>query len=242
MDKFTIHKIIDLNNQFYQKVGKDFDTTRQYYWYGWEKVGKILKTEFIKPISVLDLACGNGRFGDFLIEKKIDVSKYVGMDASKILLSKARESIVDPRYKFLEKDLLSDDFSISEKFDLITMFGFIHHLPSEKFRLEFLQKCVDSLNSGGILVVTFWSKFNRRGSKQFEELSPLAQEIYPHFEKGDYFFGWDNLPEVERYCHLFENEEVAELAKKLNGVEVIDQYRSDGKRTPDNIYLVLRKI
>lgn len=242
MDKETISKIIDLNNHFYQKVGSDFDTTRQYYWKGWEKVKMILKTHFSDSISVLDLACGNGRFGDFLIENKIAVSNYIGIDSSDYLLSKARDNIIDTKYKFEKHNLLSSDFSISKNFDLITMFGFLHHIPSEEVRKNFIQKFIDELNPEGIMVITFWSKFNRAGSKKYEDLSETGKKIYTHFEKGDYFFGWDNLPMLERYCHLFENEEVSQIASNLNNVNVIEQYRSDGKKNPDNIYLILKKL
>ena len=68
MHKEKIDKIIRVNKEFYDKVGPDFDKTRKSAWKGWGRVAEIIEGEFgetnslERPISVLDVACGNGRF------------------------------------------------------------------------------------------------------------------------------------------------------------------------------------
>lgn len=241
MEKKIIQQLIELNTDFYKKVEKDFDTTRQYPWSGWKRVGELIKNEFgNNPINYLDLACGNGRFAYFLKTNLFPMKYYLGLDNSEFLLEKAKELKLGDNYEFIYSDLLADTLP-EQKFDIIVSFGFMHHVPSESLRIEFLNKFIRSLNPGGLLIVTFWSRFNKKSFKSESDLSARAKDLFPFLEKGDHFLGWDNMPNLERYCHLFEKEEIESMLPKLENCEVVDLYRSDGKAYPDNFYLVLKK-
>ena len=79
----TIKKLNQLNRDFYQQVAIDFDQTRQHLWPGWNKLIshlQQLQTKH-KPLKVLDLGCGNGRFGQFLANSFPGIKiNYLGVD------------------------------------------------------------------------------------------------------------------------------------------------------------------
>lgn len=65
MDETTRQKCISLTSDFYAEVADSFSSTRQSAWHGWQKV--IEAVELPNEFSVLDLACGNLRFEEFLV-------------------------------------------------------------------------------------------------------------------------------------------------------------------------------
>jgi 2-polyprenyl-3-methyl-5-hydroxy-6-metoxy-1,4-benzoquinol methylase len=91
VQKKIIRKLNQLNNKFYQSVADDFSESRQYFWQGWEKITEYLEKNHRK-IKILDIACGNARFAQFLKEKKVDFT-YSGLDNSQQLIKIARETI-----------------------------------------------------------------------------------------------------------------------------------------------------
>lgn len=241
MEKKLIDKLIQLNTDFYCQVEKEFDTTRQYPWSGWKRVVEIIKNQFgSQSLSYLDVACGNGRFAYYLKDKHFNVSNYMGLDNSEFLLQKARGLNLGENFKFEFLDLLRQPLPVS-KFDVIVSFGFMHHIPSEKLRVEFLNDLLMNLEFDGLLIVTLWSRFNKKSFKADKDLSQGAMELLPWLDKGDHFLGWDNKPQLERYCHLFEKDEIENIIPQLKNYELVDLYRSDGKTNPDNFYLVLKK-
>src|SRR5664279_238076 len=86
MDDLTIRTLNDLNRRFYETVAADFDATRQTAWQGWDPLVRYLKP----PLTVLDVGCGNGRFGVFLADRLGKTGlHYHGIDSSAILLGRA---------------------------------------------------------------------------------------------------------------------------------------------------------
>ncbi len=241
MKKKIIDKLINLNTYFYNQVEKDFDTTRQYPWNGWKRVGDIIKNQYEeKALSYLDLACGNGRFACYLQERNFPVLAYLGLDNSEFLLRKARELNLGENFKFDYLDLLKQPL-LNKKFDVIVSFGFLHHLPSQDFRIEFINNLIEKLDWNGLLIITLWSGYKKKSFKPVDDLSLEAKSLLPFFEKGDHFLGWNNKPNLERYCHLFEQEEIEKFIPQLQNCKLVDLYRSDGKANSDNFYLALKK-
>mgnify|MGYP000004235310 CR=1 FL=1 len=82
MDDATIAQLNALNRDFYRVAGEDFDRTRGKPWPGWARLLPYLRLDTVPDshegfqsntptgatLSVLDVGCGNGRFGAFLIE------------------------------------------------------------------------------------------------------------------------------------------------------------------------------
>lgn len=83
MDRLTIQRLNAINREFYRITAHEFDQTRGTAWPGWERLLPYLLTpsppaplpriqgsgEQTVSLSVLDVGCGNGRFGAFLHER-----------------------------------------------------------------------------------------------------------------------------------------------------------------------------
>ena len=89
MDKKTADRLKALNHKFYQKTQVYFNRSRQHFWVGWEKLLPYLQGSTLK---VLDLGCGNGRFGKWLMERGKTID-YTGIDENQFLLKQAKTDL-----------------------------------------------------------------------------------------------------------------------------------------------------
>src|SRR4051812_3977149 len=89
MDEATIQRLNAINRAFYQTTASEFDATRGQSWPGWDRLIPHLKT----PLSVLDVGCGNGRFGLFLREQLTGPLTYTGLDNNPALLEAAQQAL-----------------------------------------------------------------------------------------------------------------------------------------------------
>jgi len=218
-----IIEINQINKDFYSKHNESFDKSRKNnFWDGFGNVKKYLK----EGQKILDLGCGNGRFLDFLIQNHAKFD-YYGVDNSAEYINKNKQNY--PNYKFSEIDVISNLKAINSKYDLVTVFGVTHHIPSSEYRKEWFQKLGETIDSSGILVLSFW-QFN---------LNKADQNFKPNFyqiEKNDYFLGWKGDFSIHRYCHFFDIEEIIEIKKILSNFVVLEEFSLD-----DNKYLILKK-
>lgn len=234
MNAETIDSIIRLNNNFYKRVAQSFSNTRQHPWDGWKRVLTYIEENHVQ--TILDFACGNGRFLDYLISQNIE-PKYTGVDSNEDLLGIAEKH--HQRHRFFNRDLLYEELPGREKYDMIVSFGFMHHIPTEEMREQVIAKLFGLLNEKGILILTFWSNPNRRGIIPLDKLSGEALRLNSEMGENDFFFGWDNLEGAVRYCHLFNQDEVVSLLNKYRNFEL---FNADGKTGQDNIYAVIKNI
>lgn len=143
-------------------------------------------------------------------------------------------------------------------YDLVCSFGFMHHIPSAKLRRLFIQQLAQMVAPQGILALSFWNfvhdetslmKATRETQQAYEygvtsinnktyALSSLKQEL----EDNDWLLGWKQKVGVVRYAHNFCEDEVRALASHIEGFEIADIYRADGKDSRSNIYLLLRRL
>ncbi len=62
-------------------------------------------------------------------------------------------------------------------------------------------------------------------------------------DPGDYLLGWQNEPQLARYCHHFTDDEEHTLIDTLSDqAKLLDRFRSDGKNNMSNSYLIFRVI
>ncbi|MFH2118267.1 MAG: class I SAM-dependent methyltransferase [Candidatus Paceibacterota bacterium] len=252
MKTALIHQLNEINARFYQLTATEFSKTRSFYWQGWKNLLPIIdplakqKTQF----KVLDVGCGNGRFGEFLFRKsKIKKLIYHGLDNSQELLNFAEQRLAPLKFEkeFMTIDLVESllNQTITEKipykkYHLATLFGILHHIPSQKLRLELIRLLGDSLVSGGFLVLTAWRFLNE---KRFEkkQIHPSIVQIDPEeLEENDYILDWQQGITAHRYCHYTGEQEMKKLIDH-SGLELVQEYTADGKSGNLNHYVVLRK-
>lgn len=251
MDSKTVKTLNQLNKKFYEQVGKDFSRTRQAAWHGWKKLTLTLD-RFHGEVKILDVGCGNGRFGEFLktldVDNEIDKWRYVGIDSSEELLNEANNKLGDGNIDFelVKGDLIETDWTEKfddERFEVIVMFGLLHHLPGFENRKRLIKKLAKLLKPGGIMIVSAW-QFDRSEKFVIKDLrltEKAKEELAINgLEEDDYFLGWNNKPGVWRYCHLTKREEMVRLTENL-GLDLIEEFEADGKNGNMNLYQIYQR-
>lgn len=234
MDLGIADKLIELNRDFYCRFGASFSATRQRLQPG---VTRILAS--ISPDdSVLDLGCGNGYFLRELRERGHRAA-LLGVDFSLPLL---REAESTPGVDFWESDLsrLSVDAyqwkMESGKWDVVTMFAALHHIPSTKMRLNILKTVQMLLKPGGRFYLSNWQFLNSEKLKSriqpWERVGLSESDV----DEGDYLLDWrGGEGEGLRYAHQFSAEELLGLAEQAQ-MKVEAGFLSDGENGRLGLY------
>jgi SAM-dependent methyltransferase len=104
--------------------------------------------------SVLDVGCGSGRIGEFVLEA--GASRYLGIDFSEPMIALAEERLA----RFGERvELVTDDFvsaPLHGQFDVVLALGLFDYLPEPG---RFLSRMFELSARGGSVVGSFpaWS-------------------------------------------------------------------------------------
>lgn len=251
MNKKTVLLLDQLNQDFYQAIADSFDQTRQFAWQGWTQLLPQIKAleKTTNGLKVLDIGCGNGRFAEFLNQNKIKFT-YTGIDNNQQLLNKAKEKLKNANIKFnlqnhnvvellINKQLLTQ---FQQQFDLIVSFGVLHHIPSFKLRVEFIDELGKLLKStNALLIITAWqfAAQKRFESKQIDS-NKLGIDVNL-LEKNDFILDWQGNKKTARYCHFVDYEEEERLKKAISNLELKQRFFADGKTKDLNKYLVWKK-
>ena len=228
MDEITIHRLNTINREFYRVTAEAFDQTRGRPWPGWVR----LLQHVTLPLSVLDVGCGNGRFGVYLSEHVESVT-YHGIDSNPALLARAQANL--PHGNFSQRDIVEKPPDAGQ-YALVALFGVIHHVPGVQQRQDFMQVLAGRVAPGGVLAFACW---------RFYEFERFRDRIvaWPDdlgVEQHDYLLDWRRGETALRYCHYVDDAEHDALVA-ATGLHEVDSYRADGFSGTVNRYSILQK-
>ena len=246
----------DLNTRFYQQQGESFAATRGAPWHGWKRcIEELLAAgcfQDAQPFTVLDVACGNMRFDDFLQQSLPDTDiRYCGVDNSVEMKSGRMGQNLDVLEALIQGVPLPTVVDAAPA-DLTVSFGFMHHIPSQNLRLRLLEEMLELTKPGGHVIVSFWQFLNSPELADKAELThaqalaelgatPPLCEMLGGLEAGDYFLGWQGKAGAYRYCHSFSAEEIDQL---IDGVadraQLATRFDADGRTQNLNGYIILK--
>ncbi|MDD2696985.1 MAG: methyltransferase domain-containing protein [Candidatus Pacebacteria bacterium] len=204
MDQNYAKYLLEKTRNDYNLIADDFSTTRSSIW---PETQSLLDKYFFPGERVLDLGCGNGRYFEYLKEKRVN---YSGVDSSEKLINIAKNKYPEADFKVADALNLPfpDDF-----FDKIVSIAVLHHIPSKGLRSQFFKEARRVLRPGGVLFLTVW---NFRELKEFFIfLKFLVLKLFgSKLDFGDFLEPWGK--KTVRYYHYFTKKELTGLAEKVN--------------------------
>jgi tRNA (uracil-5-)-methyltransferase TRM9 len=248
MDEATARRLNGINRAFYEATASEFHATRGAAWRGWQRVLQfvekgskfgVLSSEQRQgnKLSVLDVGCGNGRFGVFLAEQGKLPLEYHGLDSNGALLNFGRRDLgaFEGVATRLETFDLMDDALPDEQYDCVVLFGVMHHVPGAARRLALMRELARRVKAGGILAFACW---------RFYEYPRFRERIVAwgdddNVEVHDYLLDWRQGERALRYCHYVDDAEHAALVAAA-GLREVDTYRADGESGNANRYSILQ--
>ena len=240
MDAKTSRVLLELNRRFYRDYADEFSATRQQPWQGWRHLLDRYAGRR-DELSILDLGCGNGRFA-VACDRQLSCDwRYVGIDGSPGLVKEARakfETLEATSAKATVGDLLAGDRPLPRgPFDLVALFGLMHHVPGAAAREQLLAKAAERVAPGGLLAVSFWQLADSERLME-RTVKPSEVGLTPKALKpNEYLLRWGD-GEVVRYCHHCGPTEATALAGSTS-LTPIETYRADGKGGGMNLYWLL---
>lgn len=201
---------------------------------------KGLLDRFSSEENYLDLGCGNGELAREM-DRRAFQGAYTGLDFSPQLLQVAKEGHYhNLRANFLSVDLTSADWTSRlkyQQFDNVLAFAVLHHLPGSELRQALLKNALKNIKHSGRFYHSEWQFLRSERLKSriqpWETIGLSETDVDP----GDYLLDWRRGGHGLRYVHHFSEDELAELAKKVN-FTICETFYSDGKGNNLGLYQV----
>lgn len=230
----VVDKLLAINRQFYEQQAGEFSQTRQGINPGFEKLNEKLPQPCPR---LLDVGCGNGRLGQYLLQQQA-VGEYVGVDFSSSLLDIAAGQVPG---QFYGRDLSQPNcLDGLGQFEAVACLAVLHHIPGRTNRIQLLTTMGNCLTSDGRLFMSTWQFADN--PRQQRKIRPWAEvDLRPaDVEPDDYLLTWQRGDFAYRYaCHI-DATEIGDLAAAA-GLIVQEQFRSDGREGDLGLYTIMRK-
>jgi SAM-dependent methyltransferase len=160
---------------------------------------------------------------------------YSGIDSNPALLSRAADALRGADAHLIRQDVI-DQPPDSGEYDLVALFGMLHHIPGHERRQAFLRALAERVAPGGLLAFAAW---------RFYEFSRFRERVVPwpddiQVEPHDYLLDWRRETPALRYCHYVDDAEHGALVAATGLTEVV-AFRADGETGDMNRYSLLRK-
>ena len=237
MNQDTIQQLNDLNRRFYATVAEDFDTTRGKPWPGWRQLLPHARALQAEPLRLLDVGCGNGRFGLFLGRELSRPLDYHGVDNNDALLGHARDALAalpNLGARLERRDVVTDGLP-DGVYDGVVLFGVLHHVPGAAQRLALMRSLAARVAPGGLLAFAAWRFYDYERFRERIVPWPPALDSEP----GDHLLDWRRGAKALRYCHHVDDAEFERLVA-ATGLRQRACYRADGQTGDANLYAILQ--
>ena len=242
MKKEYAEYLLNKTRKDYNLIAEDFSNTRSYLTEEMKQLGKYAKNGDM----ILDLGCGNGRLIELFYDKKVG---YTGLDSSEKLIDIAKKR--HPQEKFIIAPTLNLPFP-DNYFDKVYCLAVFFHIPSEEFRIQFLNEIKRILKPGGLLILTVWNLWylwfhpllwlrHRRSRKYFILILKYTLLKIVGRSKMDFkdiFMPWKDTD--QRYVHCFSKNELKKITKKA-GFNIKEVFILTTPRKESGIYLIAGK-
>lgn len=142
----------DVIKKHFEEEAKEFDEIIQRlipnYYLMIEAMISIIPFKTNEEFSIIDLGCGTGTISYF-IKKKFPNVKVTCVDISKNMLNIALDKLKNDSICICE-DFYK--FEFPSKYDVIVSSLALHHLESDKDKLDFYEKIYDALELNGLFI------------------------------------------------------------------------------------------
>lgn len=233
MNEAVVEHLLALNRAFYGRFAEPFVETRAAPQEGFFKL-----LDYLPPSErrLLDVGCGDGRFGRFCLEHGL-AAEYTGLDFSAEMLRAAESTFRGGT--FLQRDLSRPDcLGGLEAFELVSCLATMQHIPGRQNRLRLLEEMAAHLAPDGRIVLSNWqfleSDRQRRKITPWQQVGLEAEQV----EDNDYLLTWQRGGQGYRYVAFIDAAETGEMAHKA-GLRTVAQFRSDGREGNLNLYTML---
>ena len=231
MDDAIARKLVEINTIFYENFAEPFSESRSAPQPGYKRLLEFLPQQ---PIAMLDVGCGNGRFGHFLRAEGL-IATYTGIDFSRSLLSKASDTFTDLIVRDLSLPGCLDSLGY---FDVIVSLSTFQHIPGEVNRARLLSEMAAHLRADGQIIIANWQFLE--SPRQRRKIRPWSEAGIEtiHLDTDDYLISWTRGGHGLRYVAYIDEHHTRRLAQ-VAGLRVVHQFRSDGREGNLNLYTIL---
>lgn len=233
MNEAVVDQLLALNREFYRQFAQPFVETRATPQQGFFKLLDYLPRA---EGHLLDVGCGDGRFGRFALAHQL-AGQYTGLDFSSDMLQAARQ--IMETAEFYERDMSQPNcLEGLGQFQLISCLAAMQHIPDWKNRLRLLQEMAAHLSEDGRIILSNWqfldSERQRRKITDWGRIGLTEDEV----DNNDYLLTWKRGGTGYRYVCFIDELETERLAETA-GLRCLNQFRSDGREGDLNLYSIL---